>query len=74
MKKADVIGNRTRTIERTYRIILGKEKQVFKRNKSATPKERSSDQFSSDWDFWLLKKPIMFLYRVYLYGIKNNHN
>lgn len=48
MKKADVIGNRTRTIERTYRIILGKEKQVFKRNKSATPKERSSDQFSSD--------------------------
>lgn len=48
MKKADVIGNRTRTIERTYRIILGKEKQVFKRNKSTTPKERSSDQFSSD--------------------------
>lgn len=48
MKKADVIGNRTQTIERTYRIILGKEKQVFKRNKSATPKERSSDQFSSD--------------------------
>lgn len=48
MKKADVIDNTTRTTERTYRIILGKEKQVFKRNKSATPKERSSDQFSSD--------------------------